>query len=90
MFMKRVIAITKLRIFDESLSIVDDGSEGYEKPENAHIAKMKNSPANENRVYRDSFVRGENVRNENVETSTMNSGRKNSSLNRPGEGGIGG
>jgi hypothetical protein len=43
MFAKSVIATTKLRIFDASLSTIDIGLDGYEKPRSAHIEKMKNT-----------------------------------------------
>jgi hypothetical protein len=88
--MKSVIAVTKLRIFDNPLSVRDTGSEGYEKPKKAHIAKTKNTPARENKVYLDSFVKGDKVSSENVEISTRNRGRKKSSLNSVGAGGMGG
>jgi len=71
-----LIAVTKLRIFDIPLSVNGIGSEGYEKPKKAHTAKTKNIPARENRVYFDSFVKGDNVRSEIVEISTRNRGRK--------------
>lgn len=83
-FRKSVIAAMKLRIFDIPLSVTDIGSEGYEKPKKAHTAKTKNIPARENRVYFDSFVKGDNVSSEKVEISTRNRGRKKSSLNRVG------
>jgi hypothetical protein len=85
-----VIAVTKLRIFDIPLSVYDIPSEGYEKPKKAHAEKTKNMPARENRVYFDSFVKGDNVSSENVEISTRNRGRKKSSLNSVGAGGTGG
>jgi len=85
-----VIAVTKLRIFDIPLSMNDIGSEGYEKPKKAHIAKTKNIPARENIVYFDRFVKGDNVRSENVEISTRNRGKKKSSLKSVGAGGKGG
>ena len=71
-----MIAVTKLRIFDIPLSVIDIKSDGYEKPEKAHTAKTKNIPARENSVYFDSFVNGDNVRSENVEISTRNRGKK--------------
>jgi len=85
-----VIAVTKLRTFDTPLSATDIGAEGYEKPRKAHTAKTKNIPARENSVYFDSFVNGDNVRSENVEISTRNRGKKKSSLNSVGAGGMGG
>jgi hypothetical protein len=88
--MKSVIAVTKLRIFDNPLSVTGSGSDGYEKPSKAHTAKTKNIPAKENSVYFDSFVNGDNVRSENVEISTRNRGKKKSSLYRFGAGGMGG
>lgn len=89
-FRKSVIAATKLRTFDTPLSVIDIKSDGYEKPKKAHAPNTKNNPARENRVYFDSFVNGDNVRSENVEISTRNRGRKKSSLNRVGAGGMGG
>jgi len=86
-FRKSVIAATKLRIFENPLSAIGIGSEGYEKPKKAHTANTKNIPARENSVYFDSFVKGDNVRSENVETSTRNKGRKKSSLKSVGAGG---
>ena len=85
-----MIAVTKLRIFEVPLSVTDTGSAGYEKPKRAHTVKTKNIPAREKSVYLDNFVNGDNVRRENVEISTRNRGRKKSSLNRFGEGGMGG
>jgi hypothetical protein len=89
-FRKRVIAVMKLRTFDIPLSVMGNKSEGYEKPKEAHTAKTKNSPARENRVYFDSFVKGDNVRSENVEICTRNKGKKKRSLNSIGAGGTGG
>jgi hypothetical protein len=89
-FRKSVIAVTKLMIFDIPLSVVDIGSEGYEKPKKAHPANTRNIPARENIVYFDSFVKGDNVSSENVEISTRNRGKKKSSLNSVGAGGTGG
>ena len=85
-----MIAVTKLRIFDTELSVTDIGSEGYEKPKSAHIAKIKNIPARENIVYFDSLVKGDNVRSKNVEISTRNRGKKKSSLKSVGAGGTAG
>ena len=85
-----MIAATKLRTFDMSLSMIDNKLEGYEKPKEAHTANTKNIPARENSVYLDSFVNGDNVRSENVEISTRNRGKKKSSLNSVGAGGTGG
>ena len=45
-----MIAVTKLMTFDIPLSATDIGSEGYEKPNTAHIANRKNMPARENSV----------------------------------------
>jgi hypothetical protein len=87
---KRVIATTKLSIFDVVLSASRTPSEGYEKPNKAQTANTKNIAAKENNVYLDSFIRDDSVSSENVETSTRKSGRKKSSLNSVGYGGIGG
>ena len=73
-----VIAVTKLRTFDVSLSASDIRLDGNENPFKAQIANTKNTLAKESSVYLDSFVRGDNVRSENVEISTMKSGRKKS------------
>ena len=89
-FRKSVIAVTKLRTFDTPLSVVGNNSDGYEKPKKAHTANAKNTPARENRVNFDSFVKGDKVRSESVEISTRNRGRKKSSLYRVGLGGMGG
>jgi hypothetical protein len=89
-FRKRVIATTKLRIFDIPLSAIEIGSEGYENPKKAHTANTKTIPAIENSVYFDSFVNGDKVRSENVEISIRNRGKKKSSLNNVGAGGRGG
>jgi len=89
-FKKSVIAVTKLSILDRPLSTIGIGSEGYGKPNRAQIAKTRNMDARLNNVYLDSRVRGDSVRSENVEISTRNRGRKNSSLNKFGEGGMGG
>ena len=40
-----MIAVTKLRIFDIPLSVNGFGSEGYEKPKKAHIAKKESLPS---------------------------------------------
>jgi hypothetical protein len=77
---KSVIAVAKLRAFDNPLSANGIGSEGYEKPKKAQTAKTKSIPARENIVYFDKFVKGDNVRSENVEISTRNRGKKNSTL----------
>ena len=45
LFKKRVIAVVKVRIFDTSLSAINVGLEGYEKPRRVHTAKTKNIPA---------------------------------------------
>jgi hypothetical protein len=52
-----VIAATKLMIFDTPLSVIDKGFDGYEKSKKAHVAKIKNIPAGENKMYFDSFVK---------------------------------
>jgi len=79
-----VIAVMKLRIFDNPLSATDIGSEGYGKPKKAHMAKTKNIPARENKVYFDSFVSGDSVSSEMVEISTRNRGKKKTSLKSVG------
>jgi len=51
-----VIAVTKLRTFDVSLSASGTRLDGYEKPFKAQIANTRSIPARENSVYLDSFV----------------------------------
>jgi hypothetical protein len=68
--------------------VTDIGSGRCEKPKKAHTAKRKDIPARENIVYFESFVNGDNVRSEIVEISTRNRGKKKSSLNRFGAGGM--
>lgn len=62
-----MIAVTKLKTFDVSFSVMNIKLAGYEKPRNAHTPITKNTPASEDNVYFDSLVNGDNVRSENVE-----------------------
>lgn len=52
------------------------GAAGYAKPNTAHTAKIKNMLANRNRVYLDSFMRGENVSSAKLDISIRKSGQK--------------
>jgi len=70
------MAVTKLRILDTTFRAVGNRVEGYENPNQAHIAHTRNIPANEYKVYFDNFVKGDNVSSEKVEISTRNKGRK--------------
>jgi hypothetical protein len=56
-----------LSIFDITLRTIGIESEGYQKPNKAQTANTKNIPARENRVYFNSFAKGDNVSSENAE-----------------------
>jgi hypothetical protein len=71
----------KQRIFDAALRAKGIGREGYEKPNKAQTAKIRNIAARENKVNLDTFARGDNVSRERLEISTRKRGRKKSNLN---------
>jgi hypothetical protein len=78
---KSVIDATKLRIFDAALRAKGIGREGYENPNKAQTAKIKNIAARENKVDFDTLARGNKVSRETLEISTRKRGRKMSNVN---------
>lgn len=78
---KSETAVANARIFEIVFSAIGRGADGYAKPKNAHTAKIKNMPANRNKVARDSFTTGDSMSSAKLEISTIKSGRKKSKVN---------
>ena len=65
---KSVRDAMKQRIFDAALRAKGIGREGYEKPNKAQTAKIRNIAARENKVNLDTFARSDNVSREDLLT----------------------
>jgi len=55
--------------------------EGYEKPNIAQTANTKNIPPKENKVYLDTFIKGDHVKRAKLEISQESRGKKRIMLN---------
>ena len=75
------MAVANARIFDIMFRAIGMGASGYEKPNNAHTAKVKKIPAKRNNVYLDSFMTGDNASIAKLEISTRKRGKKKSKVN---------
>jgi len=71
-----VIAVAKLNTLEMALSAVGNGSEGYEKPNQAQTVNTRNITDNKYNEYFDILIKGDIVSSENVAISTRNRGRK--------------
>ena len=75
------MAVANARTFDIALRATGMGAAGYAKPNNAHTANIKNTPAKRNSVYLDSFITGDNMSIAKLEISTRKRGKKKSKVN---------
>jgi len=75
------MAVANATIFDVIFRAIGIGTDGYAKPNNAQTANSKNIPAKRNKVYLDSFIKGENVSIAKLEISTRKRGKKKSNVN---------
>jgi len=71
-----VIAVAKLNTLEMAFNIVGNGSEGYEKPNQAQTVNTRNMIDNKYNEYSDILIKGYNVSSENVAISTINNDRK--------------
>ena len=69
------------------LRAIGTGVKGYEKPNRAQTANIKNIPDSVKRVTLDNFIKGDKISSEMVEISMRKRGKKNSPLKRAGLGG---
>lgn len=71
-----MIAVAKLNTLEMAFNIVGNGSEGYEKPNQAQTVNTRNMIDNKYNEYSDILIKGYNVSSENVAISTINNDRK--------------
>jgi len=69
------MAVPKLNTLEMALRAVGNGSEGYEKPNQAQTVQTRNMADRKYKEYFDILISGDNVNRENVAISTRNRGK---------------